>query len=141
MSDNITAYSTAVGPSSLFRKRLNAFLIDFIVLPLRFDFKSRKVCWTCHDSKLARSRKLVSTVIKRGTRVLAEAGNSGQANNDNEGQHNSVFNSCWSIFTLQETLHLHGETLHFFTLRQVSRSYRGEQQNTNPSEFCLNSSP
>ena len=32
MSDNITAYSTAVGPSSLFKKRFN-FMAKFFMLP------------------------------------------------------------------------------------------------------------
>jgi hypothetical protein len=33
MSDNITAYSTAVGPSSLFKKRFNFMAKFFIWIP------------------------------------------------------------------------------------------------------------
>jgi hypothetical protein len=33
MSDNITAYSTAVGPSSLFKKRFNFMAKFFIIVP------------------------------------------------------------------------------------------------------------
>lgn len=130
MSDNITAYSTAVGPSSLFRKRFNAFRIELILLPFQVRWESSQACWACLDSKLARCSELVCNVVKRRTCILADAGDSSQANNDNEGQHNSVFNRCWSVFTLQKTLDLHGEILHFLPSdRYLGITEREQQKN------------
>jgi hypothetical protein len=39
---------------------------------------------------------------------------SGDADHDNQGEHNGILNSGWAIFTLQKSLQLQGETLHHF---------------------------
>jgi hypothetical protein len=44
--------------------------------------------------------------------VGADGADSTQANNNDQSQHNSVFNCCWTIFTLQKATDLSGEILH-----------------------------
>ena len=68
--------------------------------------------WPGTQAKLARRTELASNVGKRRASVLANARNSGQADNDNERQHNRVFNSSWSVFAIQKALQLQGEILH-----------------------------
>ena len=92
-----------------------------------------------NSNALACSTKLSRNVRKRATCILADAGNSRQANDDNERKHDRILDSGWSIFTLQKTLQLQGEIFHRVTLQQVYRLYavRNEHKKIprNPSDF------
>lgn len=144
IKDNMTAYSTAVGPSSLFRNRwirkANVFIdllaSNSVQMPSDVDLLRADI-----QRALASCTKLISNVSKSRACVLADAGNSCQANNDNERQHNRVFNCGWSVFALQKTLQLHGEILHGVTLRQVSRLSPSVNNGTYCRSLDLNSSP
>ena len=125
--DNMTAYSTAVGPSSL-RKNREIFdtklfmLISFLSSgqPRLSGRQGARVM----DKKLARGSKLIGNVRESRACTSSNACHCSDADNDDQRQHHSVFNCCWSVFTLQKALNFAGEILHGFTLRQVSRSYR-----------------
>ncbi len=62
--------------------------------------------------KLALRTELRRNVGERRARVLANAGNRCQADNDNKRQHDRVFDRGWSVFALQKSLQLQGEILH-----------------------------
>lgn len=67
----------------------------------------------------ARSSELVRYIGERRRSVGSDRRNCSDADNDDQGQHNRVFNSGWAIFTLQKSLQLQGEILHN-TLRNRS---------------------
>ncbi len=68
------------------------------------DFVEAMLAQAEQSNKLARGTELVCNVGERCACVLSDAGNSCQAHNDNERQHNRVFNRGWSVFALQKTL-------------------------------------
>src|SRR5262249_1963154 len=53
-------------------------------------------------NRLASPANAISDGLERGVSVLAQCRNGGDANDDNEGQHHSVFDSRRAIFTLQK---------------------------------------
>ena len=73
-------------------------------LPIRCDQADENRQW--------RLLQLLRNFVERCRSVGADGADSTQANNDDQSQHNSVFNCCWAVFTLQEITNLSGEILH-----------------------------
>jgi len=77
----------------------------------------RRPALACHGDRLD-IRRLVGgadrsrNVAERRVGVRANGANSGQANDDNQGQHDGVFNRGRAIFGYQELLYFLRELLH-----------------------------
>src|SRR2546421_485806 len=88
---NITAYSTAVGPSSRARKFLTrsiSFCMVSLLCPLKKTGRTR----VTGDRRLRRrSGGVQSHVVKRVVGVLAQGGDGRDADHDDEGEHHCVF--------------------------------------------------
>src|SRR6188768_258465 len=124
---SITAYSTAVGPSSFFRNETR------LLVKLRMG-TPECVCWayqrTIHPGNPGwgngpgtnqdRESKTVSLLDLDGgadeaeglVGVRAEGGDGGDADYDDQGQHHGVLNRCRDIFLLQERNQILGNTPH-----------------------------
>ncbi len=56
-----------------------------------------------HCGELSGASNLVGHFLERRTGIRADRLYCGQAHNDDQGEHHSVFNCCWPIFSHQET--------------------------------------
>jgi hypothetical protein len=89
------------------------------------------------SSEPATQQFLVSTNSKLGSAGCAElVGNlieclrcsrtdrrySGDADHDNQGEHNGILNSGWAIFTLKKSLQLQGKILHYLLQTRPGQS-------------------
>lgn len=60
----------------------------------------------------ASGSELVCNAVEGRGSTCSNRRDGGDANDDNQGEHNRVFNSGWAIFALQKTLQLQCEILH-----------------------------
>src|SRR5216683_1832445 len=127
MRASMTAYSTAVGPSSAFRNSTNIcpslLILDLSLvkktkeerLPPRNRFRSRltRCCLLSQPEDRERqasgtARNLASAADSAGDLAEsfvgagAQSRDRHQADHDNQGQHHGVFNSRRAVFRLQE---------------------------------------
>jgi hypothetical protein len=76
--------------------------------PPSFPESAVKICGSAGGSEL------VCNVIECRGSACSDRGNGCDTYNDDQGEHDSIFNCSWAIFTLQESLQLQGEILHYF---------------------------
>ena len=68
---------------------------------------------SAHASRLAAADR-VGDVVERRVGVRSNGIDGRQADDHDQRQHHGVFNGCWAVFRLNETLHLQSEILHLF---------------------------
>src|SRR5262245_40080884 len=105
---SMTAYSTAVGPSSRFRKLTIAFLNfrSIVVVLSSVETGQKKPTVLERNTRSAGGRiDLLADVAEVVRRVRAEGADRGDAHHDNQGQHDRVFDRRRAVFTLQEVDH------------------------------------
>src|SRR3954464_13990502 len=99
---SMTAYSTAVGPSSRFRKFTTAFLSLRIVVSFSVDDGGK----LGSRVRSAGGRgDLVAHVVEGVAGVGAQRADRRDADDDDQGQHDRVLDSRRAVFTLQEIHH------------------------------------
>src|SRR5438874_1354862 len=92
---NITAYSTAVGPSSRFTKSTTKFVSFLIDLPAFRSWRQSGKPGLYHLLRLFLAGGDVDGGADAGERLVgvgAQGGDGGDAHHDDQGQHHGVFN-------------------------------------------------
>src|SRR4029078_2569372 len=110
---NITAYSTAVGPSSETRNFFT-FAAKRFMASLRWSTAVRHAPQSKFRSRAmpTLATELVGDVVERSRCIRANRANGREAHDHDQRQHNGVFNRGRTIFRDEETLHLQSELLH-----------------------------
>src|SRR5215831_12468297 len=102
---SMTAYSTAVGPSSRFRNSTTKLLnLHMCLLP----WGKKSDTGSKNNDSYSQSRRGTDSLADRGERlvgVLTQDLNGGDADDDNQRQHDRVLDGRRAIFTLQELDH------------------------------------